>query len=99
LTTSVGTHALRITHPKYRDFVRFVDVPFEHLETLDVELRAFPVIEDRMRGAPVGPRPWYQSGWVVAGFATTLVVLTAILVATAGKPPPRDDEVTVHPPR
>ena len=28
-TLSVGTHALRVTHPEYRDFVRFVDVEFD----------------------------------------------------------------------
>jgi hypothetical protein len=99
ITASVGTHALRITHPRYRDFVRFVTVPFDKAETLQVALKEFPVVADDMRGRQPDERPWYQSGWAVAGFAAVLVAVTAIVAASIPRSPPRDQDVTIHPPR
>ncbi len=101
IAASVGTHALRVTHPRYRDFVRFVTVPFDKIETLAVGLKEFPIVADDMRGRPQPEegRPWYQSGWAVAGFATVVVVVTTIVAASIPRSPPRDQDVTVHPPR
>ncbi|HKA87294.1 MAG TPA: PEGA domain-containing protein [Haliangiales bacterium] len=101
IAASVGTHALRVTHPRYRDFVRFVTVPFDKAETLPVALKEFPIVADDMRGRPVPEeeRPWYQSGWAVAGFAAVVVVVTTIVAASIPRSPQRDKDVTVHPPR
>jgi hypothetical protein len=87
LSVAVGTHALRVTHEKYRDFVRFVDVKFDDTTRLEVNLKEFPVVADRMiererrPEGPVAPRPWYRSGWFVAGGAVVLVVATSVTVA------------------
>jgi PEGA domain len=45
---SVGTHALRVTHPAYHDFLRFVEVEFDQTVALDVALSAFPLEEGQM---------------------------------------------------
>ena len=82
----VGTHALRVTHPEYRDFVRFVRVDFDRRATVEVRLSAFPVARGHMRLATRTLRdhelPWYRRWWaltvfgaVVAG-ATTAVILS-----------------------
>ena len=102
LTLSVGTHALRVTHEEYRDFVRFVDVKFDETTAIDANLTAFPVVTDEMRQknrpAPVGPvdaRPWYREWWAIAGFGV-VVVTTAVIVGYAiGGGIDADDEVTV----
>jgi hypothetical protein len=101
IAATVGTHALRVTHPRYRDFVRFVAVSFDKAETLTVGLKEFPVVADDMRGGPQpdDDRPWYQSGWAVVGFAAVVVAVTTIVAASIPHAPPRDSDVTVHPPR
>ncbi|MEO6952533.1 MAG: hypothetical protein ABI321_12015 [Polyangia bacterium] len=85
---SVGTHAVRVTHPAYHDWVRFVDIGFDRTRTETVALAMFPLTEgemaDRRRhGAPVavGPVPWYRSWWaltvggvVLAGVTTGIVL-------------------------
>jgi hypothetical protein len=49
----VGTQAVRVTHPAYRDFVRFVDIPFEKTLDVDVPMLQFPVIEHDVQGKPI----------------------------------------------
>src|SRR5207237_413078 len=77
VAASVGTHALRVTHEQYRDFVRFIDVKFDATTKLDVNLKQFPIVSDKMiekdhdplvASGPVRPRPWYRKGWAVAAF-------------------------------
>jgi hypothetical protein len=101
LTLPVGTHALRVTHPTYRDFVRFVDVPFGERVEQPVELRAYPVVGDTLHGTggAVAATPWIKSPWVLAGAGALVAVATAVVVATVYHPAPRiDRDVTVHPP-
>jgi hypothetical protein len=108
ITASVGTHALRVTHDKYRDFVRFVDVSFDAATKLDVNLKEFPVVADEMveKGrkapvptGPVAPRPWYREWWAVAGAGGVLLVGTIVITAIAGSGVDADREVTVEPPK
>src|SRR5262249_235343 len=61
LTLPVGTHALRVTPPTYRDFVRFVDIPFGERVELAADLAAYPVVADALRQDPSAlepKRPW-----------------------------------------
>jgi hypothetical protein len=82
LELSVGTHAVRVTHPAYRDFLRFVDVGFDRTSTETVALAAFPLTEGEMnekRRAAAGPRPkvpWYRSGWALGITGAVLVGAT-----------------------
>jgi hypothetical protein len=95
LAVAVGTHALRVTHPKYRDYVRFVDVDFEQTVELTVGLQEFPIIAKDMReegrrvAAPIGapgpiePRPWYREWYAVAGFGAIVLVGSAVAIGFA----------------
>jgi hypothetical protein len=87
LEITVGTHALRVTHPQYRDFLRFVDVEFDRAQQLDVGLAAYPLAEGEMierqrQNAAAAKRriPWYRSWWAltIAGAALTAVTAGAI---------------------
>lgn len=101
---SVGTHALRVTHPEYRDFVRFVDVGFNANETIDVALQQFPIIQTELSGTgenPTGnvtyidkPAPWYRKWWAIAAFSGIVVVAAG---ATAGIIADGVDADTVRP--
>lgn len=100
---SVGTHALRVTHPEYRDFVRFVDVSFDANETIDVGLQQFPIVESEITGTglPAGnvtyidkPAPWYRKWWAIAAFSGIVVVAAG---ATAGIIADGVDADTVRP--
>jgi hypothetical protein len=104
VAASVGTHALRVTHEEYRDFVRFIDVRFDATTKLDVNLKQFPVVSDQMverehlPGQPSGPerpRPWYRKGWAIAGFGGVLLVATVVTVAVLASGVDADREVTV----
>ncbi len=92
----VGAHALRVTHPEHRDFVRFVDITFDRETRVDVALLPYASIERQVAssGSPAparnvryvdAPPAWYRQWWAVAGFGA--VVLTGAIVigaATAG---------------
>jgi hypothetical protein len=87
----VGTHALRVTHPAYRDFLRFVDVEYDKTLALDVPMSAYPLAEgemsERMRKA--GKKravPWWRSWWALS---LTGVVITGVVAgAVIGSRPP-----------
>lgn len=83
----VGTHALRVTHPGYHDWVRFVDIGFDRTRKETVALAMFPLTQgemadERRRGTAIaaGPVAWYRSWWaltvtgVVLAGATTGIV-------------------------
>jgi PEGA domain len=101
IALAVGTHALRVTHPRYRDFVRFVEIDFDKTTPLRVGLKEFAAITDDMRGRPIPEehRPWYQTGWAFAGFGAVIAVVATVVVISLGKGPERDADATVHPPR
>jgi hypothetical protein len=103
---SVGTHALRVTHEAYRDFVRFVRVGFEERAQVPVQLSAFPIKAEEMRlvesqnKKPVaeGAIPWYRQWWVVAAFgAVVLGAATTTTAILAKRTVARDSELTVRP--
>jgi hypothetical protein len=109
LQVSVGTHAVRITHPKFRDFVRFVAVTFDHTETVPVNLTAYPIVTDTMQETelrrptpvpigPVSPTPWYHKWWAVAGFGGVIAIATTVLVVSLHSSLDRDSDVTIQPP-
>jgi hypothetical protein len=86
----VGTHALRVTHPAYHDFLRFLDVEFDKTLAVDVNMAAYPLAEGEMterqrRGLPVAQRhvPWWRSWWALtlAGVALTGVTVGVVWLA------------------
>ena len=94
LSLPVGPHALRVTHPEYRDFVRFVDIEFGHAATVPVELGSYAAVAGDIRknlhgpfapGGPVQPTPWYRRWYTIAGGAAVLLITSAVIVgATSG---------------
>jgi hypothetical protein len=87
----VGTHALRVTHPAYRDFLRFVDIAYDQTVALDVPLAAYPLTEGEMAerqrrsaGPPVAVYvPWYRSWWALTLAGVVLTGVTAGIVIGA----------------
>jgi hypothetical protein len=86
----VGTHALRVTHPAYHDFLRFLDVEFDKTLPVAVNLAAYPLAEGEMterhrRGLPVVRRavPWWRTWWALtlAGVALTGTTVGVVWLA------------------
>jgi PEGA domain len=102
LTLPVGTHALRVTHPTYRDFVRFVDVPFGERVELGADLSAYPVVADALRqdrSALEPKRPWTRSPWLLVGAGVAAAAVAAVVVISFFPPSAsRDRDVTLMPP-
>jgi hypothetical protein len=75
----VGTHALRVTHPAYRDFLRFVEVAYDETLSVDVALSMYPLTEgemaEKLKKPTSAPKklPWYRSWWALTlvGVAVT----------------------------
>ncbi len=91
----VGAHALRVTHPEYRDFVRFVDIEFGATARVAVDLRPYRAVAGDIRRTavprpiPVGPdpgvepTPWYRRWYTIAGGGALLLVTSAVAVGLA----------------
>ena len=86
----VGTHALRVTHPAYHDFLRFIDIDFDKTLAVDVNMAAYPLAEGEMterqrRGQPIAQRkvPWWRTWWALslAGVALTGVTVGVVWLA------------------
>ena len=83
LELPVGTHAVRVTHPAYRDFLRFVEVVFDGTQVETVALAAFPLTEgemaERRRTGPVKvvKVPWYRSWWALTVTGVVIAGTTA----------------------
>ncbi|MGE5185566.1 MAG: PEGA domain-containing protein [Acidobacteriota bacterium] len=87
LALPVGTQAIRVTHPEYHDFVRFVDVPFNRTAEVQVPLQQYPIIEKDVKGLPtsrdkidyIEPPLWRR--WYVAGPAALALAITGGIIA------------------
>ena len=93
LALAVGTHALRVTHPEFRDFVRFIDIAFDQETPVSIELQKFPIVASDMArdGRPgsatdnviyrgTEPTPWYRRWYAVTGFGAAVLVTSAIVI-------------------
>lgn len=94
LQVQAGTHALRITHHEYHDFMRFVDVAFEQTTPIKVSLKQFPIISEEMKAKhrkrqvtphPGGqtvyrPLPWYKRWWFITSLGVALLTATVTTV-------------------
>jgi hypothetical protein len=89
LSLEVGTQAVRITHPEYRDFVRFIDVSYGKTVEVPVGMQQYPIVRRDIQGNPVNrdkqvviDPPFYRRWYVVGGGAVILGVVTAIIVSS-----------------
>lgn len=96
LELPVGTYALRVTHPSYRDFVRFVEVSFGQRTQVTAELQRYPIVGRSLRAGD--SRGITDNPWVLAGAGVALAATVAIIVALIPHDVERDRDVTVHAP-
>jgi len=96
----VGTQAIRVTHPQYRDFVRFVDVTYGNKTEVPVTMQNYGTIEHDIKGKPTNldkveyyePPMWRR--WYVAGPAIVVLAVAAGVIF-ASHPPGADAKCTV----
>jgi len=105
----VGSHALRVTHPEHRDFVRFVEISFDKDTPVAVELTPYASIETEMGVSDTGaPRPnvtyvdgkprWYRNWWAIAGFSAAALTGAVIIGVATAEGVDFDASGTVKPP-
>jgi hypothetical protein len=96
----VGTQAIRVTHPQYRDFVRFVEVTYGAKTEVPVSLKSYGTIEHDIEGKPrnldtvIYTEPPLWRRWYVAG-PTIAVLAIAAGVIFANHLPGADAHCTV----
>lgn len=90
LTLPVGAQAVRVTHPEYHDFVRFIDVEFGKTIDVAVDMQQYPIVRRDVPGQPIQrdridytDPPVWRRWYVVGPAAVGLAVLTAVVVGYA----------------
>ncbi len=90
ITLPVGPQAIRVTHPEYHDYVKFIDVPYAATTDVVVPLHQYPTIQHDVKGKPLNrdsiqyvDPPMWRRWYVVGPAAIVLGVATAIIVGVA----------------
>ena len=90
LALPVGAQAVRVTHPEYHDFVRFIDVEFGKTTEVAVGMQQYPIVRHDVPGKPINrdrieyldPPLWRR--WYIAGPAAVgVAIVTAVVVGYA----------------
>lgn len=98
LALPVGAQAVRVTHPEYHDFVRFIDVEFGKTTDVAIDMQQYPIVRHDLLGKPihrdridyVDPPVWRR--WYVVGPAAVgLAILTGVVVGYAAHNFPAGD--------
>jgi hypothetical protein len=86
LLLRVGTQAVRVTHPQYRDFVRFVDVGYGKTTEIAVGMQQYPIIEHDIKGNPINrdkidyvDPPLWRRWYVVGPAAAALAIVVGVI--------------------
>ena len=110
---TVGSHAVRITHPEYRDYVRFVDIAFDQETAIEASLQEFPVVATDLTQDPDAikkgqgpsviykgqePTPWYRKWYGVAGVGGAALITSALLVGLIANGVDVDDTRVIRTP-
>jgi len=90
LALPVGAQAVRVTHPEYHDFVRFIDVEFGKITDVAVGMQQYPIVRHDLPGKPINrdqveyiEPPLWRRWYVVGPAAVGLAVVTAVIVGYA----------------
>ncbi|HEY0481332.1 MAG TPA: PEGA domain-containing protein [Kofleriaceae bacterium] len=90
LTLPVGTQAVRVTHPEYHDFVRFIDVDFGKTTDVPVGMQQYPIVRHDLAGKPINrdqieyvDPPLWRRWYVVGPAAVGLAILAGVIVGYA----------------
>lgn len=100
LVLPVGTHAVRVTHPQYHDFAKFVVVEYGKTTEVPVGMQAYPVITHDVQGGPTNldkiirdkPVPVYRRWYVTGPAIVVLAVAAGIIVGTVTHDFPTTDD-------
>jgi hypothetical protein len=83
----VGTQAVRVTHPEYHDFVRFIDVPYGKSTEVAVGMKQYPIVRRDLQGKPINrdqvdyvDPPLWRRWYVLGPAAVGLAIVTGIVV-------------------
>jgi len=86
----VGAQAIRVTHPEYHDFVRFIDVEFGKTTDVAVDMQHYPIARSDLLGKPINrdkivliEPPLWRRWYVVGPAAVGLAIVTAVIVSYA----------------
>lgn len=52
VTMPVGTQAVRVTHPEYHDFIKFIDVRYGKTTEVPVSIQQYPIVEHDVKAHP-----------------------------------------------
>ncbi len=87
ISLPVGTQAIRVTHPEYHDFVRFIDVTYGTTADIAVSMKQYPIIRHDIHGRPINSDriqytepPVWRRWYVVFPSAVALAIVTGIIV-------------------
>ena len=90
LTLPVGPQAIRVTHPEYHDFVKFIDVQYARTTEVPVRMQQYPIVQHDVQGKPISTDtihyidpPRWRRWYVVAPAAVVLGIVTGIIVGAA----------------
>lgn len=90
LVLPVGAQAVRVTHPEYHDFVRFIDVEYGKTIDVAVGLQQYPITKRDLQGKPINrdkieylDPPRWRRWYVVGPAAVGLGIVTAVIVGYA----------------
>jgi hypothetical protein len=90
LALPVGAQAVRVTHPEYHDFVRFIDVEFGKTTDVAVGMQQYPIVKHDLQGKPINrdrieyiDPPLWRRWYVVGPAAVGLAILSGFAVAYA----------------
>ncbi len=103
---SVGKRAVRVTHPEFRDFVRFVDIQFNQKTEVSVPLQQYPIVASELQKNPSPtplPRrqrstPWYRRWYTIAAVSAVVLTGSAIAIGYAVDGVDAEKEVTLDDP-
>jgi hypothetical protein len=90
LTLPVGAQAVRVTHPEYHDFVRFIEVEFGKTIPVTVGMQQYPITRHDLPGKPINrdtveylEPPLWRRWYVVGPAAIGLAIVTGVVVGYA----------------
>jgi len=110
LSLKAGTHNIRVTHPSYHDFLKFIDLPFGQTIRINANLKAYPIVSGSMKAKQLQktkeegreiiyrPLPWYKKWYIGAaiGVGAALLAGTATAVGLVlSKDPYLERDITV----
>jgi len=97
LALPVGAQAVRVTHPEYHDFVRFIDVEYGKTTDVTVGMQQYPIVEHDFQGKPINrdtieyvAPPVWRRWYVVGPAAVGLAIVTGLVVGYAAHNFPGD---------